>query len=80
MTTLELSKEVKNWIAIILLPLSTLVLLASEILHRLSLLADADPGIIHAIASVIGWVVLILSLTYLFVGLRTSLPVVDFTE
>jgi len=74
------SSEEHTGTALVSVLLSTLVLLANEILHRLSLLADADPGIIHEIAAVIGWVALVASAAYLFVNLRTHLPILDFTD
>ncbi|SEP71470.1 hypothetical protein [Natrinema salaciae] len=80
MIQIELSEGAKNGIAILLLPLSTLVLLTNEVLYQLSLLADADPGIIDEVAPVIGWVVLVSAVAYLLVGLRRYLPVVDFRE
>jgi len=66
--------------ALVSVLLSTLVLLANEILYRLSLLSDVDPGILYEIAAVIGWLALISSATYLLVGLRTYFPVVDVTD
>ncbi|GAA0677500.1 hypothetical protein GCM10009020_26870 [Natronoarchaeum mannanilyticum] len=74
------SSEDHTGTALVSVLLSTLVLLTNEILYRLSLLADADPGIINEIAAVIGWVALVASAAYLLVGLRTYLPIRDFTD
>ncbi|QCC59937.1 hypothetical protein DVR14_15410 [Natrinema thermotolerans] len=76
----ELSGGTKRVLAIVLLLLSTLVVLTNEVLYHLSRLADADPGVIHGVASVVGWVVLVSSVVYLLASLRTQLPIIDFRE
>jgi len=74
------SSEAHAGTALVSVLLSTLVILTNGILYRLSLLADADPGIIHEVAAVVGWIALVASAAYLLVGLRTCLPIVDFTN
>ena len=69
----------RNAIAILLIPVSILVLLTNKLVYQVSILADANPGVITEIAFAVGWLLLISSTLYLFVGVRRYIPLVKLT-
>jgi len=68
MEEVELEETMKTGIALLLIPLSALILLANELLFHLSVLSRVDTGIVGEITFVLGWLLLITSTTYLAVS------------
>ena len=65
MEDVKLAETMKTGLALLLLPLSALILLANEILFHLSVLSHVETGITGTITFFIGWVLLIVSASYL---------------
>lgn len=77
MTKSELASAVKNGIAVLLIPLSLIVVLLSQVVHKLGFRFDAESEVLVAVSSSIGVLLFVAAVAYLAAGLRTYFPLVD---
>jgi hypothetical protein len=77
MTKSELASVVKNCVAVLLIPLSLIVVLLSQVVHQLGIYLDGNNEMFTALAAAVGIVLFLSAVVYLAAGLRTYFPLVD---
>jgi len=77
MTKSELVGVVKNGVAVLLVPLSLIVVLLSQMVHQLGIYLGGRNKLITALAAAVGIVLFVAAVVYLAAGLRTYVPLVD---
>lgn len=79
MTESELASVLKNCVAVLLVPLSLIVVLLCNLTSQLVFLSG-EGGMLVALAAAVGIVLLISAVGYLAVGLRTYFPLVELPD